>query len=732
MTLKNFPFFKQMDSKDCGPTCLQMIAKYHGKSIRLADLRKWCHLDREGVSLRGLAIAAEQIGYRTLSVKLPFEASGNSASLIDIPLPAILHWNHNHFVVAYKIDKKYVWIADPNQGKVKLDRNSFMHSWATDVDQGIALILEKSREFDLQAENNTGRNMGLAFLMPYISPYLQLLRQVGLGLLAGSLLSLLFPFLTQSIVDIGVQNKNISFVYLILIGQIFLFISQTFIQFVQSWIMLHVGTRMNVALVSDFLAKLMKLPLKYFDIKTTGDLLQRISDHKRIETFLTQSTLSVLFSVFNFFVFSVVLSIYSFAIFGVFLVTATLHISWIIFFLKKRKEIDYKSFIEFSKNQDAQIEIIQGMQEIKLQGSQLKRRWKWAEIQARLFRIQIKGLALAQYQEAGALFINQLKDIIITVLAATAVIEGELTLGMMLAIQYIIGQLNAPLQQLVSFVRSAQDAQISLSRLGEIHQEEEEINEQSILPKEEALRGDLVVNGVSFRYNPLYDWVINDISLTIPQGKVTAIVGASGSGKTTLLKLLLGFYPPEKGHIKINNLNLKYLNADFWRKQCGVVMQDGYIFSDNIANNTAESDDQVDYEKLAHAIHIANIDSFLEGLPLGLQTMIGAHGNGLSQGQKQRLLIARAIYKDPQFLFFDEATNALDASNERTIVDRLNQFFQGRTVVVVAHRLSTVRNADQIIVLDKGKIEERGIHQQLIELKGIYYNLVKNQLELGN
>ena len=731
MGVRSFPFFPQMDSMDCGPACLQMVAKYHGKSYRLSDLRTWCHLDREGVSLKGIATGAERIGYRTLAVKVPFTASSDLPSLTAAPLPSILHWNQNHFVVAYKINKKYVWIADPGQGKIKLEKASFLRSWAQDSDQGIALLIEKSRSFNDNQAETIGKGIGFSFLLSYIRPYLQLLGQVGLGLLLGSLLSLIFPFLTQSIVDIGIQNQNIGFIYLVLIGQLFLFVSQTVVRFIQNWILLHIGTRMNVALISDFLAKLMKLPLGYFDAKMTGDLLQRISDHRRIESFLTQSTLSVLFSLFNLFVFSIVLLIYSVPIFLVFLTAAILYFGWIAFFLKKRKEIDYRAFQQFSKNQDTQIEIIQGMQEIKLQGSQLKRRWKWAEIQARLFRVQISGLALGQYQEAGALFINQLKDIIITVLAASAVIEGKLTLGMMLAIQYIIGQLNAPLQQLVTFVRSAQDAQISLERVGEIHTEKEEIVDNSIAPKKEDLCGDLILNKVFFRYNPLHDWVLKDVSLTIPHGKVTAIVGASGSGKTTLLKLLLGFYPPEKGHIKTNGMNFQHLNMDIWRQQCGVVMQDGFVFSDTIANNIAESDDQVDYQDLSHAIHVANIDDYVETLPLGLQTMIGARGNGLSQGQKQRLLIARAVYKDPLFLFFDEATNSLDANNERIIVERLNTFFQDRTVVIVAHRLSTVKDADQIIVLDQGAIVEQGNHHELTKKKGAYYTLVKNQLELG-
>lgn len=731
MAKRVFPFYAQMDSMDCGPACLQMVAKYHGKLYPLAALRNWCHLDREGVSLKGIATGAERVGYTTLAVKVPFDAPGQDPSLMAAPLPAILHWNQNHFVVLYRLSRRYAWIADPGQGKVKVDRATFLSAWAQDGGKGIALLMDKSGTFDaLEAPDE--RKISFPFLIPYIRPYSALMVQVGLGLLLGALLSLLFPFLTQAIVDVGIQNQNIGFVWLVLIGQLFLFLSQTVVRFIQNWILLHVGTRMNVALISDFLAKLMRLPLGFFDAKMTGDLLQRMGDHKRIEQFLTESSMSVLFSVFNLLVFSVVLWVYSVRIFVVFAVAAVLYFAWIAFFLHRRREIDYRAFQQYSRNQDTQIEIIQGMQEIKLQGSQLKRRWKWAEVQARLFRVQMAGLALGQYQEAGALFINQLKDIIITVLAASAVIAGELTLGMMLAVQYITGQLNAPLQQLVSFVRAAQDAKISLERLGDIHQEADEVAEDSLLPNTDALRGDLVLDRVRFRYNPLYDPVLDGISLTIPQGKVTAIVGASGSGKTTLLKLLLGFYAPEQGSIKVNGLPLGQLDMDHWRRQCGVVMQDGFVFSDNIANNIAESDDSPDFVRLQHAVHTANIAEYVDALPLGFQTMIGARGNGLSQGQRQRLLIARAVYKDPLFLFFDEATNALDANNERVIVERLDAFLAGRTAVVVAHRLSTVKHADKIIVLDRGTVAEEGTHEELAARRGIYYTLVKNQLELGN
>ncbi len=533
--------------------------------------------------------------------------------------------------------------------------------------------------------------------------------------------------------DIGIETKNLNFIHLVLAGQLALFVGSTSVRFIQSWILLHVSVRINVNLIADFLIKLMHLPLGYFDSKNTGDLLQRISDHKRIESFLTTSSLSVLLSIVNILVFGVVLIIYSVPIFLIFLIASILYIGWIFFFLKLRKEVDYIAFRQLANNQDSLIEIVQGMPEIKLQGSQLKRRWKWATIQAQLFRTQMKSLSISQYQDAGALSINQLKDIIITFFAAKLVLDGQITLGMMLAIQYIIGQLNGPLQQMIGFIRSAQDAKISLERLSEIHNQPDE-ESASVLKSADVPEGDIKIKELSFAYSDLNDenlLVLKNINLTIPRGKTLAIVGSSGSGKTTLLKLLLGFYQPQMGSISVGRQNLNSIYSNIWKGKCGVVMQDGFIFSDSIADNIAESDDTTNMEKVIEAATQANIHDYIDTLPLKYNTMIGAKGNGISQGQKQRLLIARAIYKNPEFLFFDEATNALDATNESIIMGNLNRFIEGRTAIVVAHRLSTVKNADNIVVLDKGRIVEQGTHRELIELKGYYYNLVRDQLDLG-
>ena len=735
MAKGKFPFYKQLDLKDCGPTCLKIIAKFYGKIYSIDFLREKAHITQQGSSFGGIAEASEIIGMHSLGADLTYESLTKEA-----PLPCIVHWRQRHFIVVYTIKNDKVYVSDPAHGLIVYTKKEFLDGWIPNKkkqshSEGSVLLLEPTPEFYKNEDDTTIKSLGFSFLYPYFKKYNKVLFQVFLGLFVVTLLQLTMPFLTQAVVDYGINYQNLNFIYIILIAQLVFFVSTTSVQIIRDWLMLHMTSRINIRLLSDFLMKLMKLPILFFDRKNIGDLLQRIQDHTRIQNFLSSSTLGALFSFVNIFVFTLVLAYYNTVIFIVFSSGTLLYLGWTFIFLKKRKELDYKRFDLASGNQSSVVQLLSGMQEIKLNGSERRRRWEWETIQARLYKVSIKSLALQQTQNIGGSFINQLKNIIITFLAAKSVIDGQLTLGAMLSVQYILGQLNVPVNSLITFIQSAQDTQISLARISDVHLQEDEENkiEDNIkqLPNDKSIH----INNLSFRYGSKHSpLVLKNINFRVPQGKVTAIVGASGSGKTTLIKQLLRIVSPTEGLIKIGNTPLDNISVSFWRSKCGSVMQEGYLFSDTIVRNITESDSEglIDKERLLNAVITANIESFIESLPMGYNTRIGASGMGISGGQKQRILIARAIYKNPDYLFFDEATSALDSTNESEIMKKLNTFFESRTVVVVAHRLSTVKKADNIIVLEKGEIIEEGSHLELVGNKGVYYKLVKDQLELGN
>lgn len=740
--IKSFPHYQQLDSMDCGPSCLRMIAKYYGRSYSLQTLRERSFITRQGVSMLGISEAAESIGMRTQGVRVSLRQL-----VEDVPLPCILHWNQNHFVVLYDIRKGRgffskaaedctFYISDPASGKYPIDKAGFEKCWVSTKDEGkgagFALLMTPTPEFHERMDDREQQKKNLSFYLQYLFPYKSQLLQLAVGMLLGSVLSLILPFLTQTMVDQGIGNNNLDFITLILVSQLVLSLTQMGVSFLQSWISLHVNTRISITLISDFIAKLTRLPIRFFDAKNIGDILQRIGDHGRIQSFMTGTTLSTIFSFFNFFIFAGIMAYYNLPILMVFLVGNSLYVLWILSFMRYRRRLDNARFTQASANQSNMVQLVTGMQEIKLNNCEKQQRWKWESIQVKLFKISIKGTALGQIQQMGSVFFSQTTSLFISYLSAKAVVDGEITLGMMMSISYIIGQLSGPIGQVISFSQSLQDAKISLERLNEINNKEEEItsvdDKINVLPESRDIR----MENVCFSYDGAErDYVLENLNLTIPHNKVTAIVGASGSGKTTVVKLLLGFYNPVKGDIKVGNCSLKDINPHLWRRNTGAVMQEGFLFSDSIANNIAVGEESVDTKRLLNAVEMANIRDFIESLPQKYNSKIGMEGNGVSQGQKQRLLIARAVYKNPAFLFFDEATNALDANNEKQILDNLNRFYEGKTVVVVAHRLSTVQCADNIVVMESGKVIESGTHQELTARKGAYYTLVKNQLELG-
>ena len=730
MKKKNkFPFYRQLDYRDCGPTCLRMIAKFHGKSFSREFLRDKASITKQGVTMAGIADAAEIIEMRTLGMRISLESLVNEA-----PTPFIVPWRQKHFVVVYKTSKTKIYIADPAQGLLEYSHQEFLSAWTNTTDNtGFVLLLEPNTNFHSLEEDNA-KKKSFSFLYPYIRPYKKIIYQLFIGLIVGTAIQFITPFLMQSIVDTGVNTRNIPFIYLILIAQLILFISQTLVGVFREWLLIHITSRFHIKMISDFLYKMLKLPINFFETRNTGEHLQRIQDHTRVQNFVSSSTFGMLYSAVIFVVFNFVLAYYNLTIFFVFLVGATLYVGWTFFFLEKRAELDFKRFDERSQSQTSLVQIINGVKEIKINNSQRKNRWKWEQIQISLFKTSLSSLKLAQYQSIGSGFINELKNIVITFLSATAVVKGDITLGMMLSIQYIVGQLNLPLSNFIGFIQIWQDAKISLERLLQVHtkKDEDELEDKKVneLPKNK----DIVIRNLSFRYGgKSTPFVLKNINCVLPEGKTTAIVGASGSGKTTLIKLLLKFHYPTEGSILIGSDDLGIINNNYWRMNCGAVMQDTFIFNDTIAGNISESEQNevINREQLKKASIISNIEEFIEKLPNKYNTELGTSGIRLSGGQEQRIMIARAVYKDPSFIFFDEATSALDANNEKVIMENLNGFIKDRTSIIVAHRLSTVKNADNIIVLENGEIVEEGNHEELTVKRGKYYELVKNQLELG-
>lgn len=730
--MRRFPFIRQHDSMQCGIACLGMVCRHYGRSHSIDELERLCPASREGVSMLGISNAATAVGLHTVCGR------ATTDYLRRAVLPCILHWRQDHFVVLYRVRRGRFYVADPAIGLVKYSREEFESNWLSTTghgaDKGLALMIETTPAFygRTTGDGKTGDSRSLRFLMGYVVKYRRYFLQIIAGLLIGCLLQLALPLLTQSVVDVGITFSDIHFILLVLAGQFMLILGYTCVDFIRRWILLHIGMRINISIVSDFFIKLLRLPMPFFDTKLVGDIMQRMADHRRIETFLTGQVIEAMFSIVSFAVLGAVLWFYSAKIFVVFAIGSVAYAAWILLFLRRRKVLDYMLFEKNSENTNVTYQFVTKMQEIKLQGCEQRRRWEWEDIQTDLFGVNMRSLRLQQSQEVGGIFINELKNAIVTVVASLAVIDGGMTLGMMLAVQYIIGQLNAPVMQIMNFIYSLQDVRISLDRINEIHRMQPEDADGSGLRRITG-NGDMAMNNVTFRYDPNSPRPILDgVTMLIPYGKVTAIVGASGSGKTTIMKLLLTFYAPQSGDVTLGDRPLRDFNKRWWRTQCGVVMQDGALFSESIARNIAAEDGEIDPARLAEAARVACIDTFIESLPLKYNTIIGDNGVGVSLGQKQRILIARAVYKNPDYIFLNEATNSLDANNERAIVDNLARFYRGRTVVVIAHRLSTVKNADQIIVLEKGRIVETGTNNELVARRGRYYELVKNQLELGS
>jgi ATP-binding cassette subfamily B protein len=670
------------------------------------------------VSFHDLIAASQELHLETLAVEISFEKLMSEA-----PKPCILHWKNDHFVVLVPQQKSgKITVADPEYGRLELREEEFKEDWLQENSTGKALLFETTEAFFQKKEDHSVN--GFKFLFKYLKPHRKALIFLLFTLVITSVITLIFPFLTQNLVDKAIKFKDKNLVLMIVGAQIVLFLGNSFMDLIRSWIMLKVNTKVNIRLISDFIGKLIRLPVAYFESKRVGDIQQRILDHQRISSFLSTNTLAILFSFINLLVFSVVLGTYNLIILILFFTFSFLSVVWIFIFLNKRKVLDQKEFILNSQNQNILNEMVLGMAEIKINQSENFQQAKWENVQQELFERNKKALKLSQYQMIGSGFISQLKNILITGFSAYAVIDGDLTLGMMLAISFIVGQMNSPFDQLLYVIQITQDAKLSLERIAEVHTKPvENTLEES---RQTINNEDFVLENVDFGFGDFQ--ILKDLNVKIPKGKITAIVGESGSGKTTLFKLLLRFYEPDQGSITYGNQILSEIPLADWRETAGTVMQEGFIFSDTIRKNITLKSNNIDENLLTYAVKVANLQKFVQKYPQGLDTLVGNDGINLSTGQKQRILIARSVYRNPDIFLLDEATSALDTQNEKEIMENLFEFFQGKTVLIIAHRLSTVKNADQILVLHDGTFVESGNHQELLEKKSYYYNLVSNQL----
>ena len=724
---------QQLDTMDCGPTCLRMVAAHYGRQVPRDIVRELCSIGKDGVSLLGISQAAERLGMRSLAVKLPFEKLRE-----EVPLPCVAHWDQNHFVVIHKIGRNRIYVADPGKGSMVYSYEEFIRGWTArrlqenQKPDGVLLLLEPTPAFSsTDALMGPDEKPGWGFLLGYLKPHQRLFAQLVLALVVGLILDLMFPFLTQSVVDAGIGNLDISLIYLLLFGQLAISLGGTALDIVENWIQLHIGSRMSLALVSDFLHKLLRLPLNFFDTRTAGDIMQRVDDHSRINRFLNSSALNVVFAGVSFCVFAFILAIYDWRMLGIFVVFTAGAVGWMTLFLKRRRMLDMKRFDLERAERDKFVEMVGGIQEVKLQNMERMKRWEWEEINVRRFRLSMSSMALKNAQRIGTTLVGQMRNILLTYVAARAVIDGEMTLGMMLSTQFIVGQMASPVSKFMDFLHESQDARLSFERTSEVHRQKEEEHFRTPKLTHFPQSRSIMLLNLGFKYPGAGSQpALSGLNMVIPEGRVTAVVGGSGSGKTTLLKLLLGLYTPTEGALYLERAPLSAFDGQSWRSRCGVVMQDGYVFSDTIARNITCDSAHPDPIRLEASVQLACLDTLVRTLPLGLETKIGSDGRGLSGGQKQRLLLARAIYKNPEYLFLDEATSSLDSTTERDIMENLRRVFPGRTCVIIAHRLSTVKNADQIVVLDQGRMVEVGTHADLVAKGGYYYNLVRNQLEL--